>query len=197
MKSQRQPQPTKQHSTGTRYSGVGEGPKSEPIMNRLLHCTWDMKGPVSTPTAEDRNSCDCGSALPLLPTATPFMLAKPGIVAKFSVKTIKGSNHYTPTTIVFGQDGTRNRMVYQKATTENRDMFALSNDSQEHITTTMTLAPVQHRVALPTAKIRISSIETRGKILNVNALSIELGYSSPQYMDSRHVQSRDQSATIV
>ena len=73
-----------------------------------------MKGPVSTPTAEDRNSCDCGSAFPFLPTATPFMLAKPGIVAKFSVKITEGSNRYTPTTIVLAQDGT-NTIVNQSS----------------------------------------------------------------------------------
>lgn len=48
--------------------------------------TWEIMGPVSTPTALDRNSWDCGSALPSGPTATPFMFAKPGIVAKFSAR---------------------------------------------------------------------------------------------------------------
>ena len=76
--------------------GWGEVREKNPIMNRLLHCTWEMKGPVSTPTAEDRKSCDCGSALPLLPTATPFMLAKPGIVAKLSVETTQKVQIVTP-----------------------------------------------------------------------------------------------------
>ena len=42
------------------------------------------------------------------------MLAKPGIVAKFSVKITEGSNRYTPTTIVLAQDGT-NTIVNQSS----------------------------------------------------------------------------------
>ena len=90
-----------------------EKPRTKnPIMNRLLHCTWEMKGPVSTPSAEDRNNCDCGSALPLLPTATPFMLANPGIVAKLSVKTRRFQWLNPDCDIVVGQYGT-NTIVYQ------------------------------------------------------------------------------------
>ena len=53
--------------------------------NAVVHCTWETKGPVSTPRAEDRNSCVCGSALPSGPTATMFISANPGMVAKLSV----------------------------------------------------------------------------------------------------------------
>ena len=48
--------------------------------------TWEIMGPVSTPTAEDRNSCDLGSALPLRSTATPRILANPGMSARLSVQ---------------------------------------------------------------------------------------------------------------
>ena len=47
-------------------------------------------GPVSIQRAEDLKSCDCGSALPSGPTATPFILAKPGMVAKLSVDYSRG-----------------------------------------------------------------------------------------------------------
>lgn len=51
----------------------------------LLYSTWEIIGPVSTPTAVDRNSWDCGSALPFRPIATPVIFAKPGMVDKLSV----------------------------------------------------------------------------------------------------------------
>ena len=74
-------------TSAVRFSGYGmdEVLQSTPNPDAPAHRTWEMKGPVSTPSAEDRKSCDCGSARPSGPTATPFISAKPGIVAKLSV----------------------------------------------------------------------------------------------------------------
>ena len=56
----------------------------------MAYGTWETKGPVSTPSADDRKSCVCGSALPSGPTATIFISAKPGMVAKLSVDRSNG-----------------------------------------------------------------------------------------------------------